>query len=219
MYGLSEEVIGYCLARVDDKSALFSASKVWTPGRGLGISQMESSAYLWDLPRFDLMQIHNLVDWKTHIKTLKKWKQNSKVRYIGITTSHGRHHHELEDALKSEAFDFVQLTYNVLDRRAEQRLLPLAAERGIAVIANRPFQGGVCSIRSKVSHCQAGLLTSAATTGAVVSQVCGVAPAGHLRHTRHFAGNSYAGDMIAGYGELPDARLRTRLANYVQTII
>jgi len=142
MYGSSEQVIGHCLERIQNKERLFAATKVWTWFKNLGIAQMNRSRGLWDVERFDAMQIHNLLDWETHLETLKEWKAAGKIRYIGITTSHGRRHAEMEQALTREQFDFVQFTYNLVDREAEQRLLPLAAERGIAVIVNRPFQGG-----------------------------------------------------------------------------
>lgn len=142
MYGTSEEVIGELLGQMPGRAAVFAATKVWTPGRWLGINQMESSRRLWGVARFDLMQIHNLLDWETHVETLKAMKAEGRVRYIGITTSHGRRHDELEQAMKREPFDFVQFSYNVADREAERRLLPLAAERGMAVIVNRPFRTG-----------------------------------------------------------------------------
>jgi len=142
MYGSSERVIGDLLRQVSGKEALFAATKVWTPGRWLGIKQMQRSQELWGVERFDLMQIHNLLDWETHLETLKTWKAEGRVRYIGVTTSHGRRHEEMEQAMLREPFDFVQFTYNVVDRDAEQRLLPLAQERGMAVIINRPFQRG-----------------------------------------------------------------------------
>lgn len=142
MYASSQDVIGDCLARAPAPN-LFSATKVWIPGRWLGIQQMESSRERWRVKRFDLMQIHNMLDWQTHLETLKQYKREGKIRYIGITTSHGRRHEELEKALRAESFDFVQFTYNIAEREAEQRLLPLARERGVAVIVNRPFEGGV----------------------------------------------------------------------------
>ncbi|MFO7592444.1 MAG: aldo/keto reductase [Pseudomonadota bacterium] len=143
MYGSSEAVVGHCLERLDNDSTLFSATKVWTRGRRLGVNQMEYSRRQWGLPQFDLMQIHNMLDWETHLETLKEMKAQGKIRYIGITTSHGRRHAELERVLaKEDAFDFVQFTYNLIDREVEQRLLPMAAERGLAVIINRPFRGG-----------------------------------------------------------------------------
>lgn len=142
MYGSAEAVIGYCLERVPGPERLFSATKVWTWGRRSGVNQMKRSERLWGVRRFDLMQIHNMLDWEDHLETLKAWKAEGRIRHIGITTSHGRRHDALEAALKREPFDFVQCTYNVIDREAEARLLPLAAERGTAVIVNRPFRGG-----------------------------------------------------------------------------
>ncbi len=141
MYGSSEAVIGAELARVPS-APLFSATKVWTVGGLAGRRQMESSRALWRLPRFDLMQVHNLLDWETHWPTLKAWKAEGRVRHIGMTTSHGRRHDDLEKILRRDKLDFVQLTYNLDDRRVEEVLLPLAAERGAAVIVNRPFDGG-----------------------------------------------------------------------------
>jgi diketogulonate reductase-like aldo/keto reductase len=142
MYGSAQQVIGHCLRLVQNKGALFAATKVWIYGRWLGIKQMEAARELWGVARFDLMQIHNMLDWRSHLETLKAWKAEGRIRYIGITTSHGRRHEELERALAKELFDFVQFTYNLADRGVEQRLLPLAAERRIAVIINRPFDGG-----------------------------------------------------------------------------
>lgn len=142
MYGSSEENIGRCLRRLEHPDRPFAATKVWTLGQWLGKRQMEASRELWGVERFELMQIHNLLDWEAHMETLKAWKAEGRIRYLGVTTSHGRRHAELERIMASEPLDFVQLTYNAVDREAEARLLPLAAERGIAVIANRPFQGG-----------------------------------------------------------------------------
>ena len=121
---------------------LFAASKIWALGKQRGIEQMEASRKLWGVPRFDLVQVHNLLDWEAHLETLSAWKREGRVRYLGITTSHGRRHDEMERIMHKVPLDFVQFTYNISDREAEQRLLPLARERRIAVIANRPFQHG-----------------------------------------------------------------------------
>lgn len=140
MYGSSPEVIGYGLRQIEDTSSLFAATKVWTPLQAMGEEQMAESRENWGLERFDLMQVHNLLNWEGHLETLRADKEAGRVRYIGITTSHGRRHAEMEKIMANEPLDFVQFTYNILDREAEDRLLPLAAERGIGVIANRPFQ-------------------------------------------------------------------------------
>lgn len=141
MYGTSEEVIGAEHARAASLP-LFSATKVWTLGGIAGRRQMESSRARWKLPRLDLMQVHNLLDWQTHWPTLKAWKAEGRFRYIGMTTSHGRRHDDLAAIMKRERLDFVQFTYNLNDRSVEEVLLPLAADRGVAVIVNRPFDGG-----------------------------------------------------------------------------
>ena len=141
MYGTAEEVIGAELARTASP-APFSATKVWTVGALAGRRQMQQSLGLWRLPRFDLMQVHNLLDWESHWPTLKAWKAEGRARHIGMTTSHGRRHDDLERLLRKERLDFVQVTYNMNDRDVERVLLPVAAERGAAVIVNRPFDGG-----------------------------------------------------------------------------
>ena len=142
MYGSAEAVIGKLLKQIQNKQNLFAATKVWTDGKEEGIEQMEHSRQLWGIKRFDLIQIHNLRDWKTHYKTLTQMKEQGKIRYIGVTTSHGRFHTELETLLKTLKFDFLQLTYNMANRTAENRLLPIAQDKDIAVIVNRPYQRG-----------------------------------------------------------------------------
>lgn len=142
MYGSSQAVVGHALARLDDTSTLFSADKIWTSDGRATREQFGETGAHWGVKTFDLMQIHNLVAWQDHLAELRRMKEEKKIRYIGVTTSHGRRHTELEQIMKDEQLDFVQLTYNLADREAERRLLPLAKERGIAVIVNRPFQGG-----------------------------------------------------------------------------
>jgi diketogulonate reductase-like aldo/keto reductase len=141
MYGSAQQVIGQLLTQIRNSGKLFAATKVWTEGREEGIDQMEASRRLWGIKRFDLMQIHNLVDWQTHLETLKQMKAGGQLRYIGITTSHGRFHSELAGILNREPFDFVQLTYNIGNHNAEP-LLSIARDKGIAVIVNRPYQRG-----------------------------------------------------------------------------
>ncbi len=142
MYGSAEAVLGELLPQSPGAAALFSATKVWTPGQRLGEQQMARSLALWGLPRFDLMQVHNLLDWQAHLPTLLRMRAEGAVRYIGITTSHGRRHEDMAAILRRERLDFVQFTYNIAHRAVEDRLLPLAAERGCAVLVNRPFDGG-----------------------------------------------------------------------------
>lgn len=142
MYGSSEAVVGDALRRLHGHNHLFSASKIWTSNDNEGASQFNESLALWGINKFDLMQVHNLVNWRNHLDLLRDLKAEGRVKYIGVTTSHGRRHSELEKIMQNEQIDFVQLTYNIADREAEQRLLPLAKDKGIAVIANRPLQGG-----------------------------------------------------------------------------
>jgi diketogulonate reductase-like aldo/keto reductase len=142
MYGKAQSVLGKCFQQLKPPASLFSATKVWTPGEWLGIQQMQASQELWGINHFDLMQVHNLLDWKTHLKTLREWKESKRIRYIGVTTSHGRRHDELIKIMRTEPVDFVQFTYNLAHTEAEKILLPLAADKGIAVIINRPFDGG-----------------------------------------------------------------------------
>ena len=139
MYGYAEAVLGELLARPEPR--LFSATKVWTGIAGYGPTQMRRSLGLWRLPRVDLMQVHNLLAWREHLSTLRAWKDEGRIRHLGVTTSHGRAHDEVERILRGERIDFLQITYSPVDRSAEP-LLGLAAERGVAVIVNRPFDGG-----------------------------------------------------------------------------
>jgi diketogulonate reductase-like aldo/keto reductase len=142
MYGQAQAVIGQALRAIGDTPSLFSATKVWTSGREDGISQMEEALRLWGLDHFDLLQVHNLVDWQTHFEWLKDWKEAGRVRYTGITTSHGSRHSEVARLMREESFDFVQFTYSLSNRQAESQLLPLAQEHRKAVIINRAFEGG-----------------------------------------------------------------------------
>jgi diketogulonate reductase-like aldo/keto reductase len=142
MYGDAESVVGALRLerKVDD--GLFIATKVWTQGRREGIAQMERSMQRLRAPRIDLMQVHNLVDVDTHLDTLEAWKQEGRIRYIGITHYHGGAFAALEKLLRNRSIDFVQFNYHALDREAEQRLLPAAADTGTAVLVNRPLGQG-----------------------------------------------------------------------------
>lgn len=142
MYGSAEAVIGEGWASLGRPPQLFSATKVWTADPADGRRQIEESFRLWGVERFDLLQVHNLVAWREHLPTLRALKEQGRVRHLGITTSHGLRHPEVEAILRGEALDFVQLTLNPLDRTAEERLLPLAADRSVAVIVNRTFRQG-----------------------------------------------------------------------------
>lgn len=142
MYGSSEMVIGDLAKELEIKKDLFYATKVWTSGKQSGIDQMNASMRKMKTKPMDLMQIHNLQDWKTHIKTLYDWKEKGLIRYIGITHYVDSAHDDLERIIKSENVDFVQVNYSIADRNAEKSLLPTAKENGVAVLTNRPFTGG-----------------------------------------------------------------------------
>jgi diketogulonate reductase-like aldo/keto reductase len=142
MYGAAESVVGDLAAGLGITDTLFLATKVWTSGRNAGVAQMEQSLRRLRARRLDLMQIHNLVDWRTHLGTLRAWKEAGRIRYLGVTHYTASGYDELERVLRSEAVDFVQLNYSIAEREAEHRILPLAADRGVAVVVNRPFAGG-----------------------------------------------------------------------------
>ncbi len=142
MYGRSEKVVGDLTTELQIKDKIFEATKVWTNGEEAGIRQMNDSLSLMRVNQMDLMQIHNLVDWKIHLSTLKKWKEEKRIRYIGITHYHKSGYAEVEKIMKTEDIDFVQINYNLLVREAADRILPLAKDKGIAVLINRPYEGG-----------------------------------------------------------------------------
>lgn len=143
MYGRAEETTGELLSIHEPRSPAFLATKVWTRGREEGIAQMENSFRLLRTDRIDLMQIHNLLDWQTHLPTLREWKEQGRIRYIGITHYTPSAYEEVEAVLKAEPLDFLQINYALDDRGVEKRILPLCRERGVAVICNRPFGGGL----------------------------------------------------------------------------
>jgi diketogulonate reductase-like aldo/keto reductase len=216
MYGSSQAVIGYGLARLGRPSALFSADKVWTSSGSGGPEQIEESRAQWGVRRFDLLQVHNLLAWEDHLRTLLAMKADGRVRYVGITTSEGRRHEEVERIMASQPIDFVQVTYNVLDREVEERILPLARERGIAVIVNRPFRQGAL-IRQVHRH---PLPAWAAEIGAanwaqfllkfIVSHpgvTCAIPATSKVAHVVE--------NMGAATGALPDAPMRRRMAAQV----
>jgi aryl-alcohol dehydrogenase-like predicted oxidoreductase len=142
MYGRAEQTTGELLSIHEPRSPAFLATKVWTRGREEGIAQMEQSFKLLQTDRIDLMQIHNLLDWQTHLPTLRRWKEEGRIRYIGITHYTASAYEEVEAVLKAEPLDFLQINYALDDRGVEKRILPLCRERGVAVICNRPFGGG-----------------------------------------------------------------------------
>lgn len=219
MYGRSELVVGELLPQINPRPALFSATKVWVPGRRFGVMQMEASQKLWRVPKFDLLQVHNLLDWEGHLQTLKEWKASGRVRHIGVTTSHGRRHEELERIMLREPLDFVQFTYNLADRSAESRLLPLAGERKMAVILNRPLDGGSLFDRVRGKTLPAWASEFDCTTWSqfflkfVVSHpavTCAIPATSQVAHMSE--------NMGSAVGRLPDAPMRARMASYYSSL-
>lgn len=214
MYGASEGVVGDLLAAMKGHDRAFLATKVWTQGRDAGIRQMQESMRLLKGERLDLMQIHNLVDWKVHLETLRAWKVEGRIRYLGITHYTPSAHDQLEAVMRAETLDFVQLNYALDDRAAEKRLLPLAIDRGIAVIVNRPFGGGglLGKLRDRPLPAWAAEI-GCETWAQVLLKFCLGHPAvtcviPGTRRPEHMADNARAGT-----GRLPDAALRARMAS------
>jgi len=219
MYGNAEAVTGALLRALDYPPGLFTATKVWTDGKQQGIEQMQRSSQLLGVARIDLMQIHNLRDWQVQLKTLREWKAAGRIRYIGITTSHGRFHAELESILQQQPFDFVQFSYNIDNRVVEQRLLPIAREQGIATLINRPFQRG--SLFRKVQgkplpdwaaefDCASWGQFFLKFVASHPDVTCVIPATSKLKHMLD--------NMAAGYGRMPDAALRERMAAYMESI-
>jgi diketogulonate reductase-like aldo/keto reductase len=215
MYGRAEQVVGDLLQAAKPRD-VFAATKVWTDGRDAGIEQMNRSFELMGVERMDLMQVHNLKDWRTHLPTLRDWKEQGRIRYVGITTSTARQYDECEDVMRSEKLDFVQLNYSVGEREAERVLLPLARERGIATMINRPF------MRAELFRRVAGrpLPGWAGEIGCTSwAQVFLKWILGHPAVTCIIPATSKAENMRdnmgAGFGTLPDEPLRRRMSDAV----
>ena len=216
MYGSSQEVIGYGLKKIGRPAKLFAADKVWIADGAAGRAQIETSRRNWGIPRFDLMQVHNLLSWQAHLPTLFAMKAANQLRYVGITTSHGRRHDEMAQIMASQPIDFVQLTYNLFDREAEERLLPLAQERGIAVIVNRPFQQGAL-LRRLGRHplppwaaeidCSSWAQFTLKFILSHPAVTCAIPATTRVDHVRE--------NMGAATGRLPDQAMRARMAAWV----
>jgi diketogulonate reductase-like aldo/keto reductase len=219
MYGSSESVVGDLAADLGITGQLFMATKVWTSGREAGIRQMEESLRRMKVARMDLMQIHNLQDWATHLKTLQAWKAAGRIRYMGITHYHSGAYGDLERLMKSRAFDFVQFNYSMAEREAEGRILPLAQETGTAVIINRPFaQASLFSrVRGKEVPAWAAEFECKSWGQFFLKYILGnpavtcVIPATSKPH--HLVDN-----MGAGVGKLPDEKTRRRMVAFMDKL-
>ena len=219
MYGRAEAVVGDLSAELGLRSSLFLATKVWTSGKAAGIRQMEDSFALMKTNVMDLMQIHNLVDWRTHTETLKEWKAAGRVRYIGITHYHEGAYVDLEQLIKTKQYDFVQLNYSIAEREAEQSVLPLAQQLGVAVIANRPFAKASLFSRVKGKSVPEWAKEFDCTSWAqfflkyIVSHPALTCAIPATSKPEHLVQN-----MGACYGRLPDQQTRIRMQKVVDSL-
>lgn len=219
MYGSSELVLGELLANVQNKQSLFMATKVWTEGSQEGIAQMLQSMDLLHTPVIDLMQIHNLLDWKVHWETLAEWKQQGRVRYIGITTHRGYDHDELAHIMRNYPIDFIQFSYSIANRKAEQHILPLAAERGIATMVNRPFQRGDLFRHVKGKELPAWAADLDCNSWGqfflkfVISHPAVTCTIPATSKVHHMVDN-----MAAGFGRIPDNNQRKAMLEYFDSV-
>ncbi|UEM03321.1 aldo/keto reductase [Skermanella rosea] len=219
MYGSSQAVIGHGLGRLGHPQALFSTDKVWISSPAAGPGQIEESRRLWGVPRFDLLQVHNLLSWERHLETLFAMKAEGRLRYVGITTSEGRRHGEFERVMRDHPLDFVQVSYNVLDREVEERILPLAAERGIGVIVNRPFRQGALTRGLEGEALPGWAAEIGCDTWAqlllkfIISHpavTCAIPATSRVDHVRE--------NMAAARGPMPDEAMRRRMAAHVEDL-
>ena len=215
MYGSSQDVIGEALQQLAAQPSVFSAEKVWTSSAGA--MQIEATRQLWRVPAFHLLQVHNLLAWQEQLPLLQRMKAEGKLRYVGITTSEGRRHRELEQIMRTQRIDFVQLSYNLLDREVEERLLPLARERGIAVLVNRPFRQGDL-LRQLQRHplpawageidCMSWAQVALKFVVSHPAVTCAIPATSSPAHVRE--------NMTAARGRMPDDAFRKRMAQHVQ---
>ncbi len=216
MYGRAERVVGDLSVELGNQDDLFLATKVWTRGRSEGIQQMEESMRLLQADQIDLMQVHNLVDTQTHLKTLQDWKAQKRIRYVGITHYRVDAFDALEKVIEHNQLDYVQLNYSIVTREAEQRLLPLCADRGVAVLVNRPFEDGDLFRLVRGEELPAWASEFDCQSWAqfflkfILSHpaVTNVIPA--TSKPKHLVDN-----MQAGFGQLPDASMREKMAKFM----
>jgi aryl-alcohol dehydrogenase-like predicted oxidoreductase len=216
MYGRAEQVVGEIATKLDLHKSLFLATKVWTTGKQQGIESMEKSLARLQTKRIDLMQVHNLVDAQTHLATLRDWKEQGRVRYLGITHYNASAYKEVANLLRTEKLDFVQINYSLLEREAEEEILPLAQDRGVAVIANRPFGGGDLFRRVRQEplpswatefdcHSWAQFLLKWIIANPAVT--CAIPATGNVRHLED--------NIQAATGRLPSSDLRRRMVDTI----
>ena len=215
MYGSAESVAGDLIAELKMRARLFVATKVWTHGRDEGVRQMQTSFRRLRVERMDLMQVHNLADVAVQTETLKKWKDEGRIRFIGITHYTSSAYAEVERWLKTKQYDFLQINYSLAEREAEKRLLKIASDVNAKVIINRPFAEGALfhrvkgkplpdwaaelGIRSWAQYFLKWIVSHPAVT-------CVIPGTGKPEHIRD--------NVAAGFGALPDAQARSRMAAY-----
>jgi diketogulonate reductase-like aldo/keto reductase len=218
MYGSAQDVIGDAVQALKP-ARLFAADKVWVSGGARGVQQVEASRRLWRVPRFDLLQVHNLLSWEEHLPLLLAMKREGRLRYVGITTSEGRRHAEIAKIMVSQPIDFVQISYNALDRDVEQRILPLARERKIGVIVNRPFRQGDLTQALAGKPLPGWAADIGCTTWAqallkfIVAHpavTCAIPATSSVAHVRE--------NLLAGTGRMPDEALRKRIVQDVERL-
>jgi diketogulonate reductase-like aldo/keto reductase len=219
MYGKSETVAGDLAVELGLRDKLFIATKVWTTGRDAGVRQMNESFRRLRTQRIDLMQVHNLVDYRVHLSTLRQWREQGKVRYLGVTHYTAGAHDEVARVLMAEELDFVQINYSLTEREAENRLLPLAADKRVAVLANRPLAAGSLFSKVRGKPLPAWAIEIGCRSWAqfflkfVVSHpavTCAIPATSKLDHL--------IDNMQAGLGTLPEAKTRQRMAEYVAAL-
>ena len=219
MYGRSETVVGDLLAEMGSPSEAFLATKVWTRGKDSGIRQMEDSARKLRSKSVDLMQIHNLLDWKEHLPTLRAWKEAGKIRYLGITHYTSSALDDLADIIEREPIDFVQMAYSIKVRGAERRLLPLAADKGVAVLVNRPYEGGSLFRKVRGANLPGWAADIQADTWGqfflkfILSHPAVTCAIPGTRKPKHLLDN-----LAAGRGRLPDAAERNRMVSFYEKL-
>ena len=216
MYGRSESVTGDLAAELGVQKNLFLATKVWTSGRDAGIRQMEESFKRLRVERVDLLQVHNLVDYRTHLATLRVWKEQGKVRYIGVTHYTASAYDDLARVLANEELDFVQLNYSIAEREAEKRLLPLAREKRLAVLVNRPLTAGALfnKVRGKSLPPWSKEIGCASWAQFSLQYIL-ANPAVTCVLTETTSAEHMAENALAAFAPVPRRRARARMRRYI----